>query len=231
MPRRSKNIPAPVFSARLTTAYKMGLTPLLTVAINKSIEENIFPDSAKIASVIPLDKGKPNKNEISNYRPVSVLNTFSKFYEKVIKNQLRRFMKEYFSPLISAYRTNYSSQHVIIRLLEVWKKKLDDDVVVGAVLTNLSKAFDCLPHDLLIAKLAAYGLSEEALMYILSYLSNRKQCVRINDTYSEFENIITGVPQGSILGPLLFNLSINDLFFFILIASVHNFADDKVSLR
>ena len=79
----------------------------------------------------------------------------------------------------------------------------------------------------LITKLAAYGLSEEALMYILSYLSNRKQCVRINDTYSEFENIITGDAQGSILGPLLFNLSINDLFFFILIASVHNFADDN----
>ena len=231
VPRRSKNIPAPVFSARLTTAYKMGLTPLLTVAINKSIEENIFPDSAKIASVIPLDKGKPNKNEISNYRPVSVLNTFSKFYEKVIKNQLLRFMKEHFSHLISAYRTNYSSQHAIIRLLEEWRKNLDDNLVVGAVLTDLFKAFDSIPHDLLIAKLAAYDLSEEALMYILSYLSNRKQCVRINDTYSEFENIITGVPQGSILGPLSFNLSINDLFFFILIASVHNFADDKVSLR
>ena len=72
--------------------------------------------------------------------------------------------------------------------------------------------------ELLIAKLAAYGFSEEALMYILSYVSNRKQCVRINYTYSEFENIITGVPQGSILGPLLFNLSINDLFFFMLIA-------------
>ena len=136
-------------------------------------------------------------------------------------------MEEYFSPLISAYRTNYSSQHVIIRLLEEWRKKLDDNFVVGAVLTDLSKAFDCILHDLLIAKLAAYGLSEEALMYILSYLSNRKQCVRINDTYSEFENIIMGVPQGSILGPLLFNLSIKDLFFFILIASVHNFADDN----
>ena len=65
-------------------------------------------------------------------------------------------------------------------------------------------------------------------MYILFYLSNRKQCVRINDTYGEFENIITGVPQGSILGPLSFNLPINDLFFFILIALIHNFADDKV---
>ena len=82
-------------------------------------------------------------------------------------------------------------------------------------------------HDLLIAKLTAYGLSEEALMYILSHLENRKQCVRINDTYGEFENIITGVPQGSILSSLLFNLSINDLFFFISIASVHSFADDN----
>ena len=91
----------------------------------------------------------------------------------------------------------------------------------------MSKAFECIPHDLLIAKLAAYGLSEEALTYILSYLSNRKQCVRINDTYSEFENIITGVAQRYILGSLLFNLSINDLFFFILIASVHNLADDN----
>ena len=114
MPRRSKNIPAPVFSARLTTAYKMGLTPLLTVAIKKSIEENIFQVSAKIASVIPLDKSKLNKNEISNYRPVSVLNTFSKFDEKVIEKELVRFMGEYFSPLVSACRTNYSSQHVII---------------------------------------------------------------------------------------------------------------------
>ena len=93
----------------------------------------------------------------------------------------------------------------------------------------MSKAFDCIPHDLLIAKFATYVLSEKALMYNLSYLSNRKQCVRINDTYSEFENIISGVLHGPILGPLLFNLSINDLFFFILIVSVHNFADDTFS--
>ena len=89
--------------------------------------------------MIPLDKGKPNKNEISNHRPVSVLNTFSRLYEKVIKKQLVRFMEEYLSPLISAYRTNYSSQHVIIRLLEECRKKLDDNFVVGAVSTDLSK--------------------------------------------------------------------------------------------
>ena len=96
---------------------------------------------------------------------------------------------------------------------------LDNNFVVGAVLTDLSKAFDYIVYDLLIAKLAAYGVSEDGIMYIMSYFSDRKHFVRINDTYSEFENMITRVPQGSILGPLLFKLSINDLFFFILIAS------------
>ena len=109
-------------------------------------------------------------------------------------------MEEYFSPLISAYGTNYSSQHDIIRLQEERRKNLDNDFVVGAALTGLSKAFDCIPHDLLTAKLAAYSVIEEALTYILSHLSNCNRCVRINDTYSEFENIITGVPQGLILG-------------------------------
>ena len=140
---------------------------------------------------------RPNKNEISNFRPISVLNTFSKFYKKVIERQFVGFMEQYFSPLIYLYRTIYISQHIIIQLIEAWRTKLDKNIVVGAVLTDLSKAFDCIPHDLLIAKLAAYGLSEKALMYILPYLPNRKQCVRINKNYSDFENIIKGVPQDS----------------------------------
>ena len=93
------------------------------------------------------------------------------------------------------------------------EKKLDNNFVAGAVLTDLSKAFDCIPHDLIIAKLSAYNFSDEALSYIYSYLTNRRQCVRINNTNSQLETIISGVPQGSILGPILFNLSINDLFF------------------
>ena len=93
-------------------------------------------------------------------------------------------MEEYFLPLILAYRTNYSSKHVISRLLEEWRKRLDKKFVVGAVLTDLSKAFDCILYDLSITKLATYCLSEEALMYVLSCLSNCNQSVRINDTYS-----------------------------------------------
>ena len=203
------------------------MTPLLTKAINTSIAQNVFPENAKIASVIPLDKGKPNKNEMSNFRSVSVLNRFSKIYERVIKDQIVRGMEKYFSPFLSAYRKNYSSQNILISLTEEWRKKLDNSFVVGAVLTDLYKAFDCIPHDLIIAKLSAYNFSDEALSYIYSYLTNRRQYVRINNTHSKLETIISGVPQGSILGPILFNLSINDLFFFVVLASLYNFADDN----
>ena len=92
---------------------------------------------------------------------------------------------------------------------------------------DLSKAFDCIPHDLIIAKLVAYGFKRETLRLIYSYLKGRKQCVKINNTYSDYNEIISGAPQGSILGPVFFNLSINDLFFFIEEASMHNFADDN----
>ena len=113
------------------------------------------------------------------------------------------------------------------RLVEEWREHLDKNFAVGAVLTDLFKAFDCTAYDLLIAKLAANGFSDTALRYIYSYLSNRKQCVRINNTFSNYQKIISGVPQGSILGPIFFNLSINDLFFFVSDVSLHNFADDN----
>ena len=104
---------------------------------------------------------------------------------------------------------------------------MDNNFVVGAVLTDLSKAFDCIPHDLIIAKLSAYNFSDETLPYIYSYLRNRRQCVRINSTHSQLETIISGVPQGSILWPIFFNLSINNLFFFVVLTSLYNFADDN----
>ena len=126
------------------------LIPLLTKAINTSIAQNVFLEKTKTASVILLDKGKSNKNTMSNFIPVSVLNTFSKVQERVIKDQIACGMERYFSPFLSADKKNYSSQN--ISLIEEWRKSLGNIVVVGAVLTDLSKAFDCIPHDLLIAK-------------------------------------------------------------------------------
>ena len=201
------------------------LTPIYTTAINSSIENSVFRKNAKVATAVPLDKGKPDKNDISNFRPVILLNTFSKFYERVIKHQLVLSMENYFSPMI--YKKNYRTQHVITRLVEACRERIDENFVVGTVLTDLSKAFDWIAYDLLIAKLAAYGFSDTALRYVYSYLSNRKQCVRINNTYSNYQKIKSGVPQGSILGPIFFNLSINDLFFFVSDVSLQNFANDN----
>ena len=117
---------------------------------------------------------------------------------------------------------------MLLRLTEEWRLKLDNDYVVGGVLMDLSKAFDCIPHDLLMAKLLAYKIDDKIVQIFFSHLQNRKQCVKINNISSEFLNTISGVPQGSIAGPILFNVFINDFFFFIKRASVHNLADDNI---
>ena len=100
----------------------------------------------------------------------------------------------------------------MIGLIEDWRSHLDNDFLVGTILMDLSKAFDCIPHDLHIAKLDAYGFDEDALVLTYFYLKGRKQCVRINNKYSSFEEVISGVPQASVLGAILFNFYINDFF-------------------
>ena len=135
-------------------------------------------------------------------------------------------MEHHFSPFISAYRKSFSTEHVLIRRLEDWRNKLGNNVL-GAVLTDLSKAFDCIPHHLLVAKLDAYGFNRDTVAYIYSYLKNRKQCIGINGNQIYFGDIISGVPQRSMLCPISYNLFLNDFCYLILLATAHNIADDK----
>ena len=144
-----------------------------------------------------------------------------------MKSQLILVLNNIFSPALAAYRESYSTQHVLIGLLEEWRENIDNNYTVGGVLMDLSKAFNCVPHDLLIAKLSAHGLHGNALKYIYTYLKNRKQCVPVNNVCSDFKDIISGVPQGSVIGPMLFNAFLNNFFFCIRKASVHNFAEDN----
>ena len=118
----------------------------------------------------------------------------------------------------------------MITLIEEWKKSVDNGGAFSALLTDLSKTFDCLPHELLIAKLDAYGFDKSSLQLIHSYLSNRKQRVKINDTCSSWSEILFGVPQGSSLRPLLFNIFICDMFYFLEGFDIANYADDPTPL-
>ena len=131
----------------------------------------------------------------------------SKIYERCIHNSLSFYAETLLSTFISAYKKSSGSNHVLLRLIENWKKSRDNKNFVGIVLIDLSKAFDCIPHDLLNAKLHAYGLSEDAVTFAHSYLKRRKLGVKINDTESVFQILLSDIPQGSILGPF-FSISL-----------------------
>ena len=139
----------------------------------------------------------------------------SKVFERIMYTQIENFMEDKLSKLLTGFRKNHSTQHCLTNMLEKWKNALDKGGFVCAMFMDVSKAFDTMNHNLLIAKLGAYGIQKDALSFMKSYLTKRRQRFRVNSSFNAWERIISEVSQCSILGPLIFNIFLNDLFLFV----------------
>ena len=208
----------------IKTAAEELASPVKTL-INTIINQRVYPVTYKKNVVTPIYKGKDPFSKV-NYRPISCSTSISKIVEFHLSDQVRKHMENLFHSKLSAYRKGSGCEEVIINVIEDWKKALDNNNTIASLLMDLSKAFDCLPHKLLIAKLRAYGFSLGACHLIASYLTNRQQSIKYYGLYSEWSLVKKGVPQGSVLGPIIYNIFVNDLLYGIK-KDFYNYADDN----
>ena len=198
----------------------------LTCVVNNAFRTNSFPNDMKKAEVCPVFKKKDPMCK-DNYRPINLVTVFSKIFESIIAEQITDFMSQHLSSKLGAYRKGHGCSQILTLATNSWKWSLDNNLIVGALLMDLSKAFDSIPHDLLVCKLYSYGFSKDACAFMISYLCNRMQRVKIRNVYSEWKPTKRGIPQGSCLGPLLFNIYVNDMFSCIKQSELFNYADDN----
>ena len=206
---------APGYDDIRSSILKMSLpficTPLTYIS-NLSLQEGVFPDELKIANVIPLFKSD-DPELFNNYRPMSLLCTVSKVFERIMYNRLLSFLDEY-KILFSyqfGFRKHHSTYMALMTIMDNLTHCLDNGEYVIGIFLDFLKAFDTVDHNILLQKLSLYGIRGTALDWFQSYLTNRYQFVTYNGESSERKKVKCGVPQGSILGPLLFLIYINDL--------------------
>ena len=203
------------------------IAPVLCDIFNWSLASGTFPQNWKIARVSPIYKDG-NIEDRSNYRPISVLPVVSRLFEKIIFDQMYTYFvanKLFFSGQ-SGFRALHSVLTCLLKCTNDWYMNFDKGLFTGVILIDLKKAFDTVDHDILIAKLCRYGVIGNELDWFKSYLSNRKQCCKVNGHVSKLQDINCGVPQGSCLGPLLFLIYVNDLPFALDRTKATMYADD-----
>lgn len=201
------------------------LLPFFTHVFNTILTTGIFPQQWKLAKIIPI----PKNSLCDEFRPISILPFLSKVCERIMQKQLNDYItrNKFLVGIQSGFRPKHSCTTALLKVIEDIRDELDDGCVTFLVLLDFSKAFDMVNHSLLLYKLRnRFNVSPEAIKLISSYISNRKQAVCLENRLSEFLPILRGVPQGSILAPLLFSLYINEIASIIPQVSKHFYADD-----